>query len=90
MIVVNTDFITGHTLQTICMVSETECKTIIKPVWDSRSQDLATMKDAVMQKLISVAHHLNADGIINVKIEFSISGTFLCLIAVGTAVKFVD
>jgi len=80
MRLVNTDFITGKNLETLELVTG----------WGMLAFGVNLQKAAnrANQEMESAAEELNADAIINVRYSFGGGGTN-CVLATGTAVKFV-
>ncbi|MCL2366709.1 MAG: YbjQ family protein [Oscillospiraceae bacterium] len=80
MILVNTDFITGKNLKTLALVNG----------WGMLTFGVNLQKAAqrANSELEIQAQQMNADAIINVRYSFGGGGTN-CVLATGTAVKFV-
>ena len=79
MTIVNTDYISGKKLETIGIVNG----------WEMAGFKLNLEKIAkvVNEKMIANAREMHADAIVNVRYIFSGDGR--CVLATGTAVKFV-
>lgn len=80
MTIVNTDYITGKNLETVEVVNG----------WGMLAFGVNLQKAAqrANKELESAAKRLNADAVVNVRYAFG-SGSTNCVLATGTAVKFV-
>ena len=102
MILVNTDYISGKTLETLGLVrgSTVRCKNIGKDIgagfknlvggeMKSYTEMMAEARDLATHRMIAEAENMGADGIVNVRFATSaiIQGAAE-VIAYGTAVKF--
>ena len=76
MVLVNTDYISGKTLETLCLVSGSSFS--FMQVGDTN------VRSAVTQ-MVELARRLEADGIVNIKYSLTENYAFVA----GTAVKFV-
>jgi len=83
MVLVNTDYITGKELETICLVSGSSFRSgdVFAHAFDISD---VNVKEAV-SNMVAVAQHHAADGIINIKYSFAPNYAFVA----GTAVRFV-
>ena len=80
MILVNTDFITGKNIETLGLVTGWGML-----AFGVNLQKAAQRANAEMENM---ANEMNADAIINIRYSFGGGGTN-CVLATGTAVKFV-
>lgn len=102
MIVVNTDYISGKTLETLGLVrgSTVQCKNIGKDIgagfknlvggeMKSYTEMMNEARDLATHRMIVEAENMGADGVVNVRFATSaiIQGAAE-VIAYGTAVKF--
>ena len=102
MILVNTDYISGKTLETLGLVrgSTVRCKNIGKDIgagfknlvggeMKSYTEMMDEARDLATHRMIAEAENMGADGIVNVRFATSaiIQGAAE-VIAYGTAVKF--
>ena len=79
MIITNTDYITGKNLEIIGIVSGWEMGVF--------RIDLAKAANAANESMAKNAQAMNADAVVNVRYAFSGDGK--CVLATGTAVRFI-
>ncbi|MCL2698212.1 MAG: YbjQ family protein [Oscillospiraceae bacterium] len=103
MILVNTDFITGKNIHTLGLVKGSVVwskhvgrdimagfKTIVGGEIKGYTEMMDEARCAATSRMMSEAHNMNADGIINVRyVTCAVMQGMAEVIAYGTAVKFI-
>ena len=91
MIIVNTDFISGKTLETISLVfGSASCGAIVHRNLSSPDKEADKAHAGAVQEMAAKAEKRGADAVVNVRfLSSSDKNTWTTVTAFGTAVKFV-